>query len=182
MLDAAVGTSSPFRLRAWYVRERGYIDRAEIAPTGALRPGSNTGNPGEPQFTAIALIPGRLSLCHHAPAAALTGRLDPTPDVAAVGAWKEARWGDEIQEAWADRVAVKRSNGGSRCAAFSGSRCDREAPMRGGVGSQSMAQATNRRTRVPKGNPRTVRSREPQGSRGGPRGSPGAVTGPAVVE
>ena len=33
-----------------------------------------------------------------------TGRLDPTPDVAADGAWKEALLGVEIQEARDDRT------------------------------------------------------------------------------
>ena len=48
---------------------------------------------------------------YHAPAAALTGRLDPTPDVAAAGAWKEVpRWGAKIQEARSDRRRACRSN------------------------------------------------------------------------
>ena len=41
---------------------------------------------------------------------ALTGRLDPTPDVAAVGAWKDARWGREIQEVLSARRRACRSN------------------------------------------------------------------------
>jgi hypothetical protein len=36
-------------------------------------------------FTLIALIPGGPDCAYDAPAAALTGRLDPTPDVAAAG-------------------------------------------------------------------------------------------------
>ena len=41
----------------------------------------------------------------------MTGRLDPTPDVAVAGAWKDARWGHEIQEALApDRRRACRSN------------------------------------------------------------------------
>ena len=40
-----------------------------------------------------------------------TGRLDPTPDAAAAGAWKEVpRWGAEIQEALSDRRRACRSN------------------------------------------------------------------------
>src|SRR5207247_6362072 len=44
-------------------------------------------------FTVVGLIPAGLGRAYHALAAALTGRLDPTPDVAAAGAWTEARWG-----------------------------------------------------------------------------------------
>ena len=35
-----------------------------------------------------------------------TGRLDPTPNVAAAGAWKEARWRAEVQEASERPLAV----------------------------------------------------------------------------
>ena len=41
----------------------------------------------------------------------LTGRLDPTPDVAAAGAWKEVlSWGAKLQEALSDRRRACRSN------------------------------------------------------------------------
>ena len=59
---------------------------------------------GNDEFTDIGLIPAGATRAYHALAAALTGRLDPTPDVAAAGAWKVGpRWGAEIQEALADR-------------------------------------------------------------------------------
>ena len=35
-----------------------------------------------------------------------TGRLDPTPNVAAAGAWTEARWRAEVQEASERPLAV----------------------------------------------------------------------------
>jgi hypothetical protein len=76
-----------------------------------MDPGDKRRDDSGAQLTAIALIPGGPDCAYDVRAAALTGRLDPTPDVAEVGAWKEARWGREIQEALApDRRRACRSN------------------------------------------------------------------------
>ena len=58
----------------------------------------------------MGVILGGLGCGYGGPAAALTGRLDPTPDVAAAGAWMEALLGVEIQEALSDRRRACRSN------------------------------------------------------------------------
>jgi hypothetical protein len=59
----------------------------------------------------LALIPAILARAYDGPPLLPTGRLDPTPDVAADGAWKEARWRVEIQEALAsDRRRACRSS------------------------------------------------------------------------
>ena len=105
-------------------------------------------------------------LCHHTSAAALTGRLDPTPDVAAAGAWKDARWG-RIQEA----LAPDRRSGAAVMSCVARSRVAISVPRRscpcGTAGEwrkPKRGPGQNRRTRVPKGNPRTVRSRGPKRS------------------
>jgi hypothetical protein len=123
-------------------------------------------------------------LCHHAPAAALTGRLDPTPDVAAAGAWMKPV-GVEIQEAWRPTPSCVPQ----QCRALRRShwRIRRHVdPVRverqGSGGSRNAGRAQNRRTRVPKGNPRDREVPEsPQGSLGGFRSLLGPQ-GPAVAE
>ena len=91
-----------------------------------------------------------------------TGRLDPTPDAAAAGAWKEAsRWGAEIQEARSDRRRACRSNV-VRCGGLG--RANKTSHVEpavwsggGVVGLEVRTGNRNRRTRVPEGNPRAVR-------------------------
>jgi hypothetical protein len=81
------------------VQDRAHHDLGELLPTAVRR-----------AFTVIELIPAVSGCAYDALAAALTGRLDPTPDVAAAGAWKDARWGREIQEALSARRRACRSN------------------------------------------------------------------------
>ena len=111
----------------------------------------------------MAVIPVGWGSAYHAPAAALTGRLDPTPDVAAAGAWKEVlSWGIEIQEALSDRRRACRSNvvrAGGLGRANKASHDDPDVWSGGGVADPEVRTGNrNRRARVPEGNPRTVRS------------------------
>jgi len=63
------------------------------------------------RLTEIVRILRASAPAYSAPVAALTGRLDPTPDVAAAGAWKEARWGLRSRRPWRPiAVAACRSN------------------------------------------------------------------------
>ena len=111
----------------------------------------------------VGLIPAGLGHAYDRLAAALTGRLDPTPDVAAAGAWKEVpRWGIEIQEARSDRRRACRSNvvcAGGLGRANKASHGDPDVWSGGGVADPEVRTGNrNRRTRVPEGNPWTVRS------------------------
>jgi hypothetical protein len=111
----------------------------------------------------MAVILGGRARDYGGRAAALTGRLDPTPDVAAAGAWKEALgWGTKIQEARSDRRRACRSNV-VRCGglgrANKASHGDPDVWSGGGVADPEVRTGNrNRRARVPEGNPRTVRS------------------------
>ena len=106
----------------------------------------------------VGLIPAGLGRAYHALAAALTGRLDPTPDVAAAGAWKEIpRWGIELQEARSDRRRACRSNvvrAGGLGRANKASHVDPAVWSGGGVADPEVRTGNrNRRARVPEGLP-----------------------------
>ena len=96
------------------------------------------------------------------PSLPMTGRLDPTPDVAAAGAWMEALLGVEIQEALSDRRRACRSNVVRRSGLGRANKASHVEPAAwsgGGVADPEVRTGNrNRRTRVPEGNPRTVRS------------------------
>ena len=116
--------------------------------------------------------PRHLRLCHDAPAAALTGRLDPTPDVAAAGAWIEARWGWRSRRPWRPTAVVRAAAMSCVATVSPANKASHVDPARverqGSGGSRNAGRAQNRRTRVPKGNPRDREVPEsPQGSRGG---------------
>src|SRR3990172_12234735 len=121
----------------------------------------------------MAVIPAAVARAYHALAAALRGRLDPTPDAAAAGAWIEARWG------WKSRrpcpIAVARAAAMSCVVAASVERIRRPMtiPPCGAAGEWRIpkcGQGTEiADARVPEGNPRAVRSRRPRGLRGGSR-------------
>ena len=138
-------------------------------------------------FTKIVLIPGGPDCAYDAPAAALTGRLDPTPDVAAVGAWIEARWGWRSRRPWRPTAVVRAAAMSCVATVSLANKASHVDPARverqGSGGSRNAGRAQNRRARVPKGNPRDREVPEsPQGSPGGLRRPPGAATsGPRVA-
>ena len=115
-----------------------------------------------------------------------TGRLDPTPDAAAAGAWKEVPVGG-LRSRRPCPIAVARAAAMSRVPAASVERIRRPMtiPPCGAAGEWRIpkcGQGTEiADARVPEGNPRTVRSCEPQGSRGGSvRGLLGLETAPRL--
>ena len=134
----------------------------------------------------MELIAGGSDCAYDAPAAALTGRLDPTPDVAAAGAWIEARWGRRSRRPWRPTAVVRAAAMSCVATVSLANKASHVDPARverqGSGGSRNAGRAQNRRTRVPKGNPRDREVPEsPQGSLGGFRSLLGPQ-GPAVVE
>ena len=116
----------------------------------------------------------------------MTGRLDPTPDVAVAGAWIEARWGWRSRRPWRPTAVVRAAAMSCVATVSLANKASHVDPVRverqGSGGSRNAGRAQNRRTRVPKGNPRDREVPEsPQGSLGGFRSLLGPQ-GPAVAE
>ena len=152
--------------------------RWEGNPTLRLRSPRN-------QNLARILIPAYLGQAHYRCVVCQRRDVDRSVlHVAATGAWKES-----LTEGSRSRRSGLTGSGeapvmaGSRCPPSVAQGAIARLQRWGGAGSQRMARDTNRRTRVPKGNPRDREVPEsPQGSPGGPRGSPGAATsGPRVA-
>src|SRR2546430_13970736 len=87
----------------------------------------------------------------------MTGRLDPTPDVAVAGAWIEARWGWRSRRPWRPTAVVRAA--AMSCVATVSLANRRPTSIllvwngRGVAEPQTRAGAPNAPRRGPKGNP-----------------------------
>ena len=138
------------------------------------------------QLRVGELIPGGCGLCHACASLLATGRSDPAPSVAAIGAWKGGPrvGGPNIQEARCDRCRRSASNGrGVRRppkGTWPAPRSQEQAPAAACSGAQNRRHAGAERrpgdpgkgSRKPDGASREASSQRPSGPAGTGPGSP----------